>query len=215
MEHKIDTGHAQPIHLAPYRTSPAKKELIERQIDMMLAGGIIEPASGLWAAPIIFVQMPSGKPRFCTNYRGLNRLTVKDLYPLPRIDESIDFLPRGNFVSTIDLARGNWQVAMEGSSRTKNAFVSHRELYQFRVLPFGLCNTPATFQRLMNMVLAGLIYKSCTVYLDDIVVAPPTFEQHQREFKEVLARLRSAGLSIKLDKCQFCRKELTFLGYPW
>ncbi|XP_058603950.1 retrovirus-related Pol polyprotein from transposon 297 [Onychostoma macrolepis] len=179
----------------------------------MLAEGIIEPASGPWTAPIVIVQKPSGEPRFCVDYQGLNRLTVKDSYPLPRIDESLDFLARGNFVSTIDLARGYWQVAMEESSRPKTAFVSHRGLYQFRVLPFGLCNAPATFQRLMNTVLAGLIYKSCTVYLDDIVVASPTFQQHLRDLEEVLARLRSAGLSIKLDKCQFCRKELTFLGY--
>lgn len=138
---------------------------------------------------------------------------MKDSYPLPRIDDSLDFLARGNFVSTIYLARGYWQVAMEESSRPKTAFVSHRGLYQFRVLPFGLCNAPVTFQRLMNTVLAGLIYKSCAVYLDNIVVASRTFEQHLRDLEEVLARLRSAGLSIKLDKCQFCRKELTFLGY--
>ncbi len=97
-------------------------------------------------------------------------------------------------------------------SSPKTAFVSHRGMYQFLVLPFGLCNAPDTFQRLMNMVLAGLIYKSCTVYLDDIVVAWPTFEQHLRDLEEVLAR-RSVGLSIKLDKWHFCRKELTFLGY--
>ncbi len=98
-------------------------------------------------------------------------------------------------------------------SRPKTAFVSHRGLYQFHVLPFGLCNDPATIQRLMNTVLAGFIYKLCAVSLNDILVTSPTFEQHLRDLEEVLARLRTAGLSIKLDKCQFCRKERTFLGY--
>lgn len=104
VEHTMDTGQARPIHLAPYRTSPAKKELIERQIDMMLAEGIIEPASGLRRS--LSFKKPSGEPRFCVDYRGLNRLTVKNLYPLPKIDEYLDFLARGNFVSTIDLDRG-------------------------------------------------------------------------------------------------------------
>lgn len=213
VEHEINTGEARPVHLAPYRTSPAKKELIESQIKDMLKEGIIEPASGPWAAPVIIVPKQSGEPRFCVDYRALNKLTVKDSYPLPRIDESLDFLARGAFVSTIDLVRGYWQVGMAENSKQKTAFISHCGLFQFRVLPFGLCNAPATFQRLMNSVLAGLIYKSCAVYLDDIVVVSPTFEQHLVDLKEVLDRLESEGLSVKLEKCQFCRSELTFLGY--
>ncbi|XP_056332072.1 retrovirus-related Pol polyprotein from transposon 297 [Danio aesculapii] len=179
----------------------------------MLSEGIIEPAVGPWAAPVVIVQKPCGEPQFCVDYRGLNQLTVKDSYPLPRVDESLDFLSRGKFLTTIDLSRGYWQVPMAESSKPKAAFASHCGLFQFRVLPFGLCNAPATFQRLMNSVLAGLIYKSCAVYLDDIVVASPTFEQHIEDLKDVFLRLRSAGLTMKLAKCQFCRKEMKFLGY--
>ncbi|KAK3513971.1 hypothetical protein QTP70_000296 [Hemibagrus guttatus] len=179
----------------------------------MLKEGIIEPATGPLAAPVVIVQKPGGEPRFCVDYRGLNQLTVKDSYPLPRVDESLDFLSQGKFLTTIDLTRGYWQVSMAEDARPKMAFVSHCGLFQFRVLPFGLCNAPATFQRLMNSVLAGLIYRSCAVYLDDIVVASPTFKQHLDDLREVLSRLKSAGLTIKLAKCQFCRSELTFLGY--
>ncbi len=211
IEHEINSGDAKPVHLAPYRTSPAKKELIESQIKDMLREGIIEPASGPWAAPVVIVPKQSGEPRFCVDYRALNKLTVKDSYPLPRIDESLDFLARGTFISTIDLARGYWQVAVAENWKPMTAFISHCGLFQFRVLAFGLCNAPATFQRLMNSVLAGLIYKSCAVYLDDIVVASPSFEQHLIDMREVLTRLESAGLSVKLEKCQFCRSELTFL----
>ncbi len=136
-EHSIDTGNAKPVHLPPYRTSPAKKQLIEDQIGKMLTDGIIEPATGPWAAPVVIVQKPCGEPRFCVDYRGLNQLTVKDSYPLPRVDESLDFLSRGKFLTTIDLARGYWQVSMAEDSKHKTAFVSHCGLFQFRVLPFG------------------------------------------------------------------------------
>ncbi|KAK3529642.1 hypothetical protein QTP70_032519 [Hemibagrus guttatus] len=213
IEHSIDTGDAKPVHLPPYRTSPTKKQLIKDQIGKMLNEGIIEPATGPWAAPVVIVQKPCGEPRFCMDYRGLNQLTVKDSYPLPRVNESLDFLSRGKFLTTIDLARGYWQISMAEDARPKTVFVSHCGLFQIRVLPFGLCNAPATFQRLMNSVLAGLIYRSCAVYLDDIVVASPTFKQHLDDLREVFSRIKSAGLTIKLAKCQFCRSEITFLGY--
>ncbi|KAI4881115.1 hypothetical protein NFI96_026358, partial [Prochilodus magdalenae] len=211
--HHIDTGDARPINLPPYRTSPLKKKLIEEQIQSMLEDGIIEPASGPWSAPVVIVPKPSGEARFCVDYRGLNQVTVKDRYPLPRVDESLDFLARGKFISTLDMARGYWQVGVEKGSRAKTVFVSHCGLFQFRVLPFGLCNAPPTFQRVMNTVLAGLIYKCCAVYLDDIVIASPTFEQHLLDLREVFLRLEKAGLTLKPGKCQFCRKELKFLGY--
>ena len=212
-EHKIDTGDAKPINLPPYRTSPTKKRIIEEQVEQMLRDGIIEPSTGPWAAPVVIVNRPCTDPRFCVDYRGVNQVTEKDSYPLPRIDDSLDFLARGQFITTLDLARGYWQVAVAEESRPKTAFISHVGLFQFRVLPFGLCNAPATFQRLMNTALAGLIYKTCAVYLDDIVVASPTFEQHLKDLEEVLKRLKTAGLSLKLKKCQFCLSELTFLGY--
>lgn len=212
-EHVIVTGDAKPVTLPPYRTSPVKKRIIEEQIEKMLQDDIIEPASGPWAAPVVIVNRPPRDPRFCVDFRGLNQLTVKDSYPLPRVDESLDFLSRGKFITTLDLARGYWQVAVAKESKPKTAFITHCGLYQFKVLPFGLCNAPATFQRLMNSVLAGLIYKTCAVYLDDIVIASPTFEQHLADLDEVFARLRSAGLTLKLSKCQFCLSDLTFLGY--
>ncbi|KAK3508128.1 hypothetical protein QTP70_015177 [Hemibagrus guttatus] len=191
IEHSIDTGDAKPVHLPPYRTSPTKKQLIEDQIGKMLKEGIIEPATGPWAAPVVIVQKPCGEPRFCVDYHGLNLLTVKDSYPLPRVDESLDFLSRGKFLTTINLTRGYWQVSMAEDARPKTAFVSHYGLFQF---------------------LCASIW-SCAVYLDDIVVASPTFKQHLNDLREVLSRLKSAGLTIKLAKCQFCRSELTFLGY--
>lgn len=217
-EHVIDTGNARPVNLPPYRTSPVKKQFIEEQVKIMLKEGIIEPASGPWAAPVVIVNSPPRDPKkstqnMCGLFCGLNQLTVKDSYPLPRVNESLDFLPRGKFLTTLDLTQGYWQVAVAEESKPKTAFITHCGQFQFKVLPFGLSNAPATFQRLVNTVLAGLIYKSCAVYLNDIVIASPTFEQHLADLEEVLARLKSAGLSLKLSKCQFCLSELTFLGY--
>uniref|UniRef100_H3A4B4 Gypsy retrotransposon integrase-like protein 1 n=1 Tax=Latimeria chalumnae TaxID=7897 RepID=H3A4B4_LATCH len=211
--HTIDTGLAEPINLPPYRISPAKRAIIEQQIDDLLQKNIIEPASGPWAFPIVIVQKQNKEPRFCIDYRKLNNVTVKDLYPLPRIDDSLDFLSQAQYISILDLSRGYWQVSVNKESCPKTAFISHRGLFQFKVMPFGLCNAPATFQRLMNSDLAGLIYRSCAVYLDDIVVASPTFDQHLKDLEEVLQRLELAGLSLKLSKCQFCRKEMVFLGH--
>ncbi|KAL6471539.1 hypothetical protein MHYP_G00201890 [Metynnis hypsauchen] len=179
----------------------------------MLEEDITEPASGPWAAPVVIVLKASGEPRICIDYRGLNQVTIKDRYPLPRVDKSLDFLARGKFISTIDLARGYWQVGVKESSRPKTVFASHCGLFQFKVLPFSLCNSPATFQRLMNTVLAGLVYTCCTVYLDNVVIASPTFEQHLLDLGQVFSRLESAGVSLKLGKCQFYLDELKFLGY--
>ncbi len=134
-----------------------KKQIIEDQIQIMLEENIIKPSSSPWAAPVVIVKKPCGDHRFCIDYRGLNHLTLKDSYPLPRVDESLDFLARGKFLTTLDLARGYWQVSVEKQSRPKTVFVSHCGLFQFKVLPFGLSNAPATFQRVMNNILAGLI----------------------------------------------------------
>lgn len=213
VEHSVDTGEAKPVCLPPYRASPGKRKIIEEQIEEMLKNDIIEPASGPWASPVVIVEVPSKEPPFCVDFRKVNKATVKDSYPLPRVDESLDFLARGKYISTLDLARGYWQVSMAPASRPKTAFISHKGLYQFKVMPFGLSNAPATFQRLMNTVLAGLIYNCCVVYLDDIVVASPTFEQHLKDLGNVLSRLSEAGLSLKLEKCHFCKPSLRYLGY--
>uniref|UniRef100_A0A8C9TDM7 Gypsy retrotransposon integrase-like protein 1 n=1 Tax=Scleropages formosus TaxID=113540 RepID=A0A8C9TDM7_SCLFO len=211
--HIIDTGTAKPVCLPPYRASPAKRKIIEEQISKMLEDDIIEPASGPWASPIVIVEKPGTEPRFCVDFRKVNKCTVRDSYPLPRVDDSLDFLARGKFISTLDLARGYWQVSLAADSRPKSAFISHKGLYQFKVMPFGLSNAPATFQRLMNTVLAGLTHTCCMVYLDDIVVASPTFDQHLTDLASVLGRLAEAGLSLKLAKCHFCTPKLRYLGY--
>lgn len=146
-EHAIDRGDAKPINLPPYRTSPAKKRLIEEQVEQMLPDGIIEPSTGPWAAPVVIVNGLGSDPRFCVDYRGVNQVTQKDSYPLLRVDESLDFLVRGQFITTLDLARGYWQVA-SGSCRgvtTKDSL--HISL---RSLPVS-CSPLQSLQRTSNI----------------------------------------------------------------
>ena len=135
----------------------------------MLEGGQIEPSDSPWASPVVLVTKKDGSTRFCVDYRRLNSLTIKDAYPLPRINDSLRLLGNQQWFSTMDLASGYWQVAMSTDAKRKAAFVAHEGLFQFRVMPFSLCNAPATFERLMDRVLCGMRWSRCLVYLDDFL----------------------------------------------
>ena len=179
----------------------------------MLASGTIEPAEGPWAAPVVLVKKKDGTMRFCVDYRRLNAITIRDAYPLPRIDDSLDTLAGSRWFSTMDLVSGYWQVQMAPEDREKTAFSTHRGLFQFTVMPFGLCNAPGTFERLMEVAMRGLQWTSCLVYLDDIVVFSRDFKGHLQRLGEVLGRLEAAGLKVKPSKCRLVRGEVAFLGH--
>ena len=179
----------------------------------MLEKGVIRPSASAWASPIVLVPKRDGSLRFCVDYRKVNSITKKDVYPLPRIDDILDTLSEARYFSTLDLASGFWQIEMDPATREKSAFVTHCGLHEFVRMPFGLCNAPATFQRLMQVVLAGLEWKCCFVYLDDILVCSKTFEEHMEHLRLVFERLRRAGLTLKPKKCCFLREEVQYLGH--
>ena len=143
----------------------------------------------------------------------MNAVTVKDAYPLPRIDSMLDSLSGSNLYSTLDLATGYCQVQMDKEHKEKTAFITRDGLFQFKVLPFGVANGPACFERLMETVLAGLQWKFCLVYLDDIIVNGATFEEHLMRLELVLQRLIDSGLKLKPKKCTLFQKQVEFLGY--
>ena len=149
--------------------------------------------------------------RFCVDYRKVNSITRKDAYPLPRIDATLDTLAGSQWFSTLDLLSGYWQVEVEETDREKTAFCTTGSLFQFRVMAFGLCNAPTTFQRLMDLVLAGLQWSRCLVYIDDVIIVGNSFQEYLRNLQEVLQRLREAGL--KPSKCIFFQSSVKYLGY--
>lgn len=178
VQHTIDTGDNTPVHQQARRIPFALHAKVEEMTAEMLEQGVIRPSQSPWASPIVLVTKKDGTTRFCVDYRRLNALTKLDVFPLPRVDDSLDLLAKSRYFSTLDLGSGYWQVSMAPDSVEKTAFATHSGLYEFAVMPFGLCNAPATFQRLMETVLAGLARDTCIVYLDDILVMGATLEEH-------------------------------------
>ena len=211
--HKIDTGDAQPVRQPARRLPFHQKEEVRQLLDDMLSRDIVEPSQGPWSSPIVLVKKKDGSTRFCIDFRKVNDLTRKDAQPLPRIDDTLDAMGEACYFSTLDLASGYWQVALDPSDKEKTAFATPFGLYQFRVMPFGLCNAPATFQRLMEQVLAGLHWSCCLVYLDDIIVFSRSISEHLSKLREVFSRLKQAGLKVKPSKCHLLQKSVHYLGH--
>ncbi|CAF4640479.1 unnamed protein product, partial [Rotaria magnacalcarata] len=199
-QHHIDTSTTKPIKLRPYRVSPQLQQIISQHINEMLTDGIIELASGPYAAPVTLQPKKDGSLRFCVDFRQLNSVTVRDVYPIPRIDDTLDQLQAAKYFTSLDLKSGFWQIELDDESRPKTAFITHAELFQFKVIPFGLTNAPATFQRLMDLVLGGLKWSCALVYLDDIIVYSSTFQSHLQHLNSVLERIQSSGLTLHISK---------------
>ena len=214
VEHTIDTGSARPITQRPYRIPLSKREQAEQEIKEMTENKIIEPSYGPWCSPSVMVAKKDGSVRFCCDYRKLNEVTVKDSQPLPRIDDTFDALSGLQWYSTVDMRQGFWQVGVKPPDRPKTAFSIPRSgLWQFIAMPFGLVNSPQTFERLVERVLAGLSWKICLVYLDDIIVFSKTFDEHLVNLEKVFQRLREANLKLSPNKCTLLQKKVTFLGH--
>ena len=213
VKHSIHTTCLAPIRQCPRRAPMGQREEIEKQVNDMLERGIITHSASPWSSPIVLVDKKDGTKRFCVDYRMLNKHTIKDSFPLPRIDESIDYLAGAKYYCTLDLASGYWQVPLDEDAKQKSAFVVPGGLFQFEVMPFGLCNAPSTFERLMENVMIGLQHKILLIYLDDIIVYGPTIEEVISRLETVLQRLREAKLKLKPKKCHLFCKQVLYLGH--
>ncbi|CAG4929464.1 unnamed protein product [Parnassius apollo] len=213
IQHKINTGEELPIRQRPRRLPVAREKEVETMIEGMVKDGVIEPSSSPWCSPVVLVKKKDGSMRFCVDYRRLNDVTKKDSYPLPRIDDTLDMLTGVKWFSTLDLKSGYWQVEIDTKDKEKTAFSTGKGLWQFKVMPFGLCNAPATFERLMELVLTGLIGDACLVYLDDIIIVGRTFEEHLQNLERVLMKIQSANLKLSPMKCSLFQRQVNFLGF--
>lgn len=215
--HRVPADGSRPVYRKLYRVPHHLQGVMEDFIEQQLRDGIIEPSDSPWGAPVIIVpkKSPHGtkKYRFCCDYWLLNSKTIADVYSLPNIIETLDNLGRCRYFSTLDLRSGYHQLEVEPKDRPKSAFNVPTGHYQYRRMPFGLRNAPATFQRLMDSVLRGLKPKQCMVYLDDIIVFPASLEEHAICLREVFKRLHDARLTFNMEKCAFALHEVTYLGH--
>jgi len=219
LEHEIKTDLGKPpINIRQYRLPEAHKEEIRRQVDKMLNDGIITPSKSPWNSPIILVPKKAGpdgqkKWRLVVDFRKLNDITVKQVFPIPRIDEILDQLGSSRYFSTLDLDSGYHQVLLSKVDREKTAFSTGLGHFEFLRMPFGLTGAPATFQKLMNCILTGLQGVDCFVYLDDIVIYARSLEEHENRLRKVLTVLRANTLKLQTEKCQFLKREIIYLGH--
>ena len=211
-EHSIEIGDATPIRQAPYRIPLSQRQLVKDELDKMLKMGVIRPSTSPWASPVVIVPKKDGGVCFCVDYRKLNRVAKFDAYPMPRIDDVIEKVGKARYISTLDLARGYWQIPMSESSMEKTAFATPFGLYEFVVMPFGLHSAPATFMRMMNHLLSG--YKSFVdPYFDDVPVFSEDWEDHLVHLRKVFTCLKDANLSLKSSKCRFGYTQTQHLGH--
>lgn len=211
MVHDVEIS-ADPIKQHPYRVSPKKREIMQREIEYMLEHDLIEPSCSPWSAPCVLVPKPDGSSfRFCTDYRRVNMVTKSDAYPIPRVDDCIDQIGNAMYISKLDLLKGYWQVGLAERAKAVSAFVTMDGLYQYKVLPFGMKNSGSCFQRLMNKVLQGV--KGCSVYVDDILLYSEEWDEHLSLVEDVFQRLDDANLAVNLMKFEFVKCDVEYLGY--
>lgn len=213
IEHQITLLNDVPVRQRHRRIPPSQFEAVKTHIKQLLESQVIRESCSPYSSPIVLVKKKDGSLRMCVDYRQLNAKTRKDAYPLPRIEESLDALTGAKWFSTLDLASGYNQVPVAEADRPKTAFCTPFGLFEFLRMPFGLCNGPSTFQRLMERIFGDQSFQSLLLYLDDVIIFSTTVEQHLQRLELVLSRLRQQNLKVKLSKCCFFRSEVRYLGH--
>ncbi|KAJ0510834.1 putative nucleotidyltransferase, Ribonuclease H [Helianthus annuus] len=204
---------AAPIARAPYRLAPTEMKELRTQLDDLLAKGFVRPSSSPWGAPILFVKKKDGSMRLCIDYRELNKVTIKNRYPLPRIDDLFDQLQGASYFSKIDLRSGYHQLKVRDEDVHKTAFRTRYNHFEFLVMPFGLTNAPAAFMDLMNRVCKPYLDKFVIVFIDDILIYSKSQADHEKHLRCILKLLHQEKLYAKFSKCEFWLREVQFLGH--
>ena len=214
VEFGIDlTPGSHPISKAPYRMAPAELEELKKQLEELIEKGFVRPSISPWGAPVLFVKKKDGSMRLCVDYRELNKVTIKNKYPLPRIEDLFDQLHGAAVFSKIDLRTGYHQLRIKRDDIPKTAFRTRYGHYEFTVMPFGLTNAPAAFMDLMNRVFRPYIDKFVVVFIDDILVYSKNQKEHEEHLRIVLETLREQKMYAKWKKCDFWMQSISFLGH--
>ena len=212
--HKIKLTDNTPIKEASRRIPLFKRDILDEEVRKLEEKGLIEKSISPWSAQMVLVKKKDGSWRMCVDYRKLNEKTIKDAYPIPRINDNLNALSGSDWFTSLDCDMAYHQVPLAEEDKEKTAFATPRGgLYQYVTMPFGLCNAPATFQRLMERALTGLQWYIAVLYLDDVIVFSKTFESHIDHLDKVFSRLTEAGLKLKAKKCVFLQHETSFLGH--
>jgi len=218
IKHVLNTTHNSPIYSKQYPLAQAHEIEVDNQVQEMLNQGLIRESNSPYNSPTWVVPKKtdaSGKIKYrvVIDYRKLNEITIPDRYPIPNMDEILGKLGKCQYFTTIDLAKGFHQIEMDSESIPKTAFSTNSGHYEYLRMPFGLRNAPATFQRCMNNILRPLLNKHCLVYLDDIIIFSTSLTEHLNSLQLVFSKLAEANLKLQLDKCEFLKKEASFLGH--
>ena len=214
MVHEIQAeARNLPPHRAPYRLSLGEMAELQRQLEEYLSKGLIRPSASPYGAPVLFARKKTGGLRMCIDYRALNKITVKNRYPLPRMDDLFDRLQGAALFTKIDLTQGYHQIRVAEADVPKTAFRTHYGHFEFLVMPFGLCNAPASFMTLMNSILRPYIDRFVIVFLDDILIYSKTKSEHLMHVRQVLEKLRENSLYAREHKCEFMATTVEYLGH--
>ncbi|TYK28653.1 reverse transcriptase [Cucumis melo var. makuwa] len=214
IDHEIElVPGAKPPAKNAYRMAPPELAELRKQLDELLNAGFIRPAKAPYGAPVLFQKKKDGSLRLCIDYRALNKLTVRNKYPLPIITDLFDRLHGAKYFSKLDLRSGYYQVRIAEGDEPKTTCVTRYGAFEFLVMPFGLTNAPATFCTLMNQVFHEYLDKFVVVYLDDIVVYSTTMEEHRDHLQKVFQKLKENQLYVKREKCSFAQERIKFLGH--
>ena len=211
--HRINTGLSPPIRLPPRRVPLAIKEAVETEVQRLIDTNLVTKSKSAWAFPPVPIKKKDGSIRICVDYRKLNEVTLPDSYPLPRVQDCLDALEGASWFSVLDCTSGFFQIETHPNDRDKTAFICHKGLFEFKVLPMGLINSPATYQRILETIMAGKQYETCLIYLDDLIVYSKTFDEHLQRLDEVFERISFANLKFSPKKCFLFSRETKFLGH--
>ena len=205
--------HSEPVSIHPYRYTYFQKIEIKCQVNELMSVSLIQLSCSPFSSPVLLVKKKDSSWRFCVDYRTLNSLTVKDYFPMPTIDELLDELGATSWFSKLDLRQGFHQILMAEQDTAKTTFRTYLEHYEYKVIPFGLCNTPSMFQATMNELLKPFLRHFITVFFDDILVYSPSLKDHIHYLTQVFECLTQGHLFLKESKCLFAQQQLEYLGH--